>query len=65
MRTRSCGEVFVALDKSSHDFVAIKKMKNDSRIESESIVLKTCQSCFVVRYRDILKHENACWVSIA
>ena len=65
MRTRSCGEVFVALDKSSHDLVAMKKMKSDSRFESESSVLKTCQSCFVARYRDILKHENAYWVSIA
>ena len=55
----------MALDKSSHDLVAMKKMKSDSRLESESNVLKTCQSCFVARYRDILKHENAYWVSIA
>ena len=59
------GEVFVALDKSSNDLVAIKKLKmvlDDNEIVSESKLLKECQSRYIVRYYDVLRMESELWV---
>ena len=57
--------MFVALDKSSNDLVAIKRVKmmmDDSEIESESELLKECQSRYIVRYYDVLRREGELWV---
>ena len=65
MRSRAFGEVFVALDKTSNDLVAIKRvrvMTEDDAIANESKMLKECQSRFVVRYYDVLKREGELWV---
>ena len=65
MRGRGFGEVFVALDKSSNDLVAIKRVKmvmEDDQIASESKLLKECQSRYIVRYYDVLKREGELWV---
>ena len=62
---RGFGEVFVALDKSSNDLVAIKRVKmmmDDSKIASESELLKECQSRYIVRYYDVLRREGELWV---
>ncbi len=59
------GEVFVALDKSSNDLVAIKKVKmvlDDNEIVSESKLLKECQSRYIVRYYDVVEREGELWV---
>ena len=59
------GEVFVALDKTSNDLVAIKKVKmvmNDSDMDGESRLLKESRSRFIVRYYDVLKREGELWV---
>ena len=59
------GEVFVALDKSSNDLVAIKKLKvvlDENEIVSESKLLKECQSRFIVRYYDVVEREGELWV---
>lgn len=55
----------MALDKTSYDLVVIKKVKisiNDSGIESESRLLKECQSRFIVRYYNVVKREGELWV---
>ena len=57
--------MFVALDKSSNDLVAIKRVKmmmEDSEIASESELLKQCQSRYIVRYYDVLRREGELWV---
>ena len=59
------GEVFVALDKTSNDLVAIKRVKmvtDDDAIANESKMLKECQSRFIVRYYDVLRREGELWV---
>lgn len=53
------------MDKTSYDLVVIKKVKisiNDSGIESESRLLKECQSRFIVRYYNVVKREGELWV---
>ena len=57
--------MFVALDKSSNDLVAIKRVKmmmEDSEIANESELLKECQSRYIVRYYDVLRREGELWV---
>ena len=65
MRCSGFGEVFVALDKSSNDLVAIKRVKmvmEDEQIASESKLLKECQSRYIVRYYDVMRMESELWV---
>ena len=65
IRGRGFGEVFVALDKSSNDLVAIKQVKmvmEDDQIASESKLLKECQSRYIVRYYDVMRMESELWV---
>ena len=65
IRGSGFGEVFVALDNSSGDLVAIKKVKttaNDDTIKSESQLLKECQSRYIVRYHNVLRMESELWV---
>ena len=65
IRASGFGEVFVALDKSSNDLVAIKRVKmvmEDDQIASESKLLKECQSRFIVRYYDVMRMESELWV---
>ena len=57
--------MFVALDKSSNDLVAIKRVKmvmEDDQIASESKLLKECQSRYIVRYYDVMRMESELWV---
>ena len=65
IRNSGFGEVFVALDKSSNDLVAIKRVKmmmEDKEIASESKLLKECQSRYIVRYYDVMRREGELWV---
>ena len=55
----------MALDKSSNDLVAIKRVKmvmEDDQIASESKLLKECQSRYIVRYYDVIRREGELWV---
>ena len=55
--------MLVALDKTSNDLVAIKKVKmvmNDSDMDGESRLLKESRSRFIVRYYDVLRREGDC-----
>ena len=57
--------MFVALDKTSNDLVAIKRVKmvmEDDQIASESKLLKECQSRYIVRYYDVMRMESELWV---
>ena len=57
--------MLVALDKSSNDLVAIKRVKmlmDDGQIASESELLKECQSRYIVRYYDVMQREREMWV---
>ena len=59
------GEVFVALDKTSSDLVAIKKVKvtmSDADIEGEWRLLRECQSRYIVRYFSVVRIESELWV---
>ena len=65
MRVSGFGEVFVALDKTSNDLVAIKRGKmvmEDDQIASESKLLKECQSRYIVRYYDVMRMDSELWV---
>ena len=65
MSVSGFGEVYVALDKTSNDLVAIKRVKmvmEDDQIKSESKLLKECQSRYIVRYYDVMKMESELWV---
>ena len=57
--------MFVALDKTSNDLVAIKRVKmvmEDDQIASESKLLKECQSRYIVRYYDVMRMDSELWV---
>ena len=65
MSVSGFGEVYVALDKTSNDLVAIKRVKmvmEDDQIASESKLLKECQSRYIVRYYDVMRREGELWV---
>ena len=55
----------MALDTTSHDLVAIKKVKmvmNEGEIPSESQLLNEFKSKFIVRYYDVIRNENELWI---
>ena len=65
VRCSGFGEVYVALDSTSKDLVAIKKVKlvaDSEQIENETRMLKSCVSRFIVRYNDVLQSEGELWV---
>ena len=60
------GEVFLALDKTSNELVAVKKTKiiaTPDEVMKESRILKDCKSKFIVRYFDVVKQMSEFWVS--
>ena len=60
------GEVFLALDKTSNELVAVKKTKiiaTPDEVMKESRILKECKSKFIVRYFDVVEQTNELWVS--
>ena len=65
LRGSGFGEVFVALDKSSNDLVAIKKVKvivHNNEIESETQLLRECRSRYIVNFYDMIQTEGELWV---
>ena len=60
--------MYLALDRTSNDYVAVKKVKieeDESRVRNESRMLKECGSKFVVRYYDLVKVWNELWVRLS
>lgn len=60
------GEVFLALDRTSNELVAVKKTKiiaTPDEVMKESRILKECKSKFIVRYFDVVKQMSEFWVS--
>ena len=60
------GEVFLALDRTSNELVAVKKTKiiaTPDEVMKESRILKECKSKFIVRYFDVVEQTNELWVS--
>ena len=63
--SRGVGEVYLAMNRKSNDLVVMRKVKmdeNDSRLETESSLLKKCQSRYTVRYYDVLRKDCYLWV---
>lgn len=59
--------MYVALDKSSNDYVAMKKVRivvDETTVQSESKMLKECGSKYIVRYFNLVKVGNELWVRL-
>ena len=59
--------MYVALDKASNDYVAVKRVQmkvDESTVQNESKMLKECGSKYIVRYFDLVKVGNEVWVSV-
>ena len=59
--------MYVALDKASNDYVAVKRVQmkvDESRVRNESRLLKECGSKYIVRYFDLVKVGNEMWVRL-
>lgn len=59
--------MYVALNSISQELVAIKRVKivsEKEQIESESRLLKSCKSRYVVGYYNVLRKENELWVRV-
>lgn len=57
--------MFKALDTVANDYVAVKKTalnKSDATLQSESNLLRKCNSKYIVRYLDVVQHEKEIWV---
>ena len=65
IRHSAFGEVFRAVENKSRDFVALKRIKmavSSSQLQSESALLKECNSKYIVRYYGIVSSRNENWV---
>ena len=59
--------MYVALDKASNDYVAVKRVQmkvDEATVQNESKMLKECGSKFIVRYFDLVKVGNEVWVRL-
>ena len=57
--------MYVALDKASNDYVAVKRVQmkvDEATVQNESRLLKECGSKYIVRYFDLVKVGNEVWV---
>ena len=65
MSNRGYGEVYKAFDKGSGVYVAVKKtrlLESDEELRSESELLMSCSSPFIVRYNGAIRNGNELWV---
>ena len=59
--------MYKAFDKGSGVYVAIKKtrlLESDEKLRSESELLMSCSSPFIVRYSGAIRNENELWVML-
>ena len=57
--------MFKAVENKSSDYVALKRIKralNTAQLQSESALLKECNSKFIVRYITMIPNESEYWV---
>ena len=65
MMGRGFGEVYKGFDKGSGVYVAVKKtrlQRSDEELQSESELLMSCNSPFIVRYNEVIHEDNELWV---
>ena len=61
------GEVYVGINQLSNDYVAIKRLRIDrggQQFLSESKLLRTFNSRYIVRYGDVIRSEKELWVRV-
>ena len=59
--------MYKAFDKGSGVYVAVKitrLLKSDKELQSESELLMSCNSPFIVRYNGLISNGNDLWVMI-
>ena len=64
VRGRGFGEVYKAFDNGSGVYVAVKKtrlLESDEELQSESELLMSCNSPFIVRYNGTIRNGNELW----
>ena len=57
--------MFKAVENKSHDYVALKRIKmvgSSSQLQTETVLLKECNSKFIVRYITMIPNESEYWV---
>ena len=60
--------MYVALDKASNDYMAVKRVQmkvDESTVQNESKMLKECGSKYIVGYYDLVKVGNELWVRLS
>lgn len=65
MSQRECYNVFKARNRNTNEIVTIMRVKsgfNTEALESRFNDLKTCNSMFVVKYKDLVKKDGVLWV---
>lgn len=67
MSQRECYDEFKARNRSTNEIVTIMRVKsgfNTEALESRFNDLKTCDSMFVVKYKDLVKKDGVLWVAM-
>lgn len=65
MSQRECYDVFKARNRNTNEIVTIMRVKsgfNTEDLESRFNDLKTCDSMFIVKYKDLVKKDGVLWV---
>lgn len=65
MSQRECYNVFKARNRNTNEIVTIMRVKsgfNTEALESRFNDLKTCNSMFIVKYKDLVKKDGVLWV---
>lgn len=67
MSQRECYNVFKARNRNTNEIVTIMRVKsgfNTEALESRFNDLKTCDSMFIVKYKDLVKKDGVLWVAM-
>ena len=67
MSQRECYDEFKARNRSTNEIVTIMRVKsgfNTEALESRFNDLKTCDSMFIVKYKDLVKRDGVLWVAM-
>ena len=65
MSQRECYNVFKARNRNTNEIVTIMRVKsgfNTEALESRFNDLKSCDSMFIVKYKDLVKKDGVLWV---
>ena len=67
MSQRECYDEFKARNRNTNEIVTIMRVKcgfNTEALESRFNDLKTCNSMFIVKYKDLVKKDGVLWVAM-